>query len=120
MSANPPLDLQQIDALRAMSPENGAEFLRELIDIYLQDTPARLAELEQALVQQDAPAVTRAAHTLKGSSSNFGAGQLTQLAQAIEAYGKAANLSAAAAAVPELKAEYARVAQTLTLIAAGT
>ena len=120
MSDNPPLDLQVIDALRALSPESGGDFLRELVEIYLRDTPERLTELEQALVRQDAAMVTRAAHSIKGSSSNFGAKRLAQFAQEIEAQGKASNFSAAAAAVADLKAEYARVAQALTQIALGT
>lgn len=119
MSDNPPLDLQVIDALRALSPDSGADFLRELVEIYLQDTPERLTELDQALVRQDAAVVTRAAHSIKGSSSNFGAKRLAQIAHEIEALGKLSNLTAAAAAVAGLKAEYARVAQALTQIAAG-
>ena len=58
----PTIDPQAIDALRDMSPEDGDEFVRELVDIFLQDTPQRLAELEQAINRQDMPAATRAAH----------------------------------------------------------
>jgi HPt (histidine-containing phosphotransfer) domain-containing protein len=120
MPANPSIDPQVIEGLRALSPEGGAEFLKELVDIYLQDTPERLTELELALARQDAPTVTRAAHTIKGSSSNFGAQELARLAQEIELAGKAANLTAAASAAPGLKAEYARVAEALHKIVSGT
>lgn len=116
----PSIDLQTIEALRALSPESGNEFLRELVDIYLQDTPERLTELEQALARSDAPTLTRAAHTIKGSSSNFGAVRLSKLAQQVELSGKTADLTGAAATVTELKDEYARVAAALTGIVAGT
>jgi len=120
MPADPSIDPQVIEGLRALSPEGGNEFLKELVDIYLQDTPERLTELDQALARQDAPTVTRAAHTIKGSSSNFGARELARLALEIELSGKAANLAAAAAAAPGLKAEYQRVAEALTQISSGT
>ena len=114
------IDLQAIEALRALSPDDGGEFLRELVAIYLQDTPKRLAELELALASGDAPTFTRAAHTIKGSSSNFGAGRVSKLAQEIELQGKSGNLTAAAGACDGLKAEYGLVAQALTQIVRGT
>jgi histidine phosphotransfer protein HptB len=114
------VDLQAIEALRALSPDDGGAFLRELIEIYLQDTPNRLAELEQALASKDAPVFTRAAHTIKGSSSNFGAGRLSKLALEIELQGKTGNLPASADSCARLKAEYALVAQALTKVAKGS
>ncbi len=119
MPDDPIVDLQTIETLRALSPDDGGAFLRELIEIYLQDTPKRLTELEQALASQDASAFTRAAHTIKGSSSNFGAGRLSKLAQEIELQGKTGSLTASAAACAGLKTEYALVAQALTQIAKG-
>ena len=73
-----------------------------------------------ALAKGDAPVLLRAAHTIKGSSGNFGATHFAKLAQGIETDAKAANFPAAAAAVPGLKAEYARVTAALTKIAGGT
>jgi len=119
MSTPPPLDPQAIDNLRALSPGDPA-FLRELIEIYLQDTPRRLAELETALAGNDGPLLIRAAHTIKGSSGNFGATGLARLAQEIEAHGKTGSFAAAAAALPGFKAEYARVNAALTALAGGT
>ena len=119
MADNPILNPYAIQALRDLSPDGGAEFLRELITIYLADTPRQLAELEDALGRQDAAKVTRAAHTIKGSSGNFGAAEFTQLAYAIELQGKANDLAAAAAALPEFKRSYARVAAALEQLAAA-
>ena len=113
MTTTSPLDSAAIDGLRDLSPD--ATFLRELIDIFLQDTPNRLKELDAALAAGDAATATRAAHSIKGSSSNFGALRLSQLAHHIELQGKAANL--AAVNVTELKGEYVRVAEALTRIA---
>ncbi len=114
------IDSQVIATLRELSPESGDEFVRELIEIYLQDTPRRLAEIEQALGKQDAVTLTRAAHTIKGSSSNFGATRLSKVAQEIEMCGKAGDLPAAAAICGRLKTEYAQVALALEQVARGS
>ena len=108
---------QAIEDLRALSPDAGGEFLRELIEIYLQDIPERIGELELALASGDPILLTRAAHTIKGSSSNFGAVRLSKVAHEIEMHGKAGDLAAAGAARDRLKSEYALVAAELKRIA---
>jgi histidine phosphotransfer protein HptB len=113
------LDPSAIESLRSLSPDDEA-FLRELIEIYLQDTPVRLAELETALAKGDASMLMRAAHTIKGSSSNFGATKLALISHDIEMHGKSGNCSAATPMLPGLKAEYALVTQALKQILNGT
>lgn len=114
------IDMQAIDGLRELSPDAGADFLRELIEIYLQDTPQRIAEMEDALNKKDLPSFTRAAHTIKGSSSNFGAVKLTKLAHELEMQGKAENVAESPAYCLKLRTEFAEVAQVLTKIAQAT
>lgn len=114
MSNDPTIDMQAIDGLRELSPD--ADFLRELVEIYLQDTPQRMVELEEALGKNDLSGAARAAHTIKGSSSNFGAIKLTKLAHDIELQGKAGSFADSPASLNNLKAEYAQVAQTLSKI----
>ena len=120
MADNPILNPHAIQALRDLSPEGGTEFLCELITIFLADTPKQLAELEGALAGQDATKVIRAAHTIKGSSGNFGAAEFARLAYVIEMHGKANDLAAATAALPGFKAEFDRVAAALKQLAGGT
>jgi HPt (histidine-containing phosphotransfer) domain-containing protein len=113
------IEMQAIETLRALSPDDGGAFLRELIEIYLQDTPQRLAELEQGVAGQNASALIRAAHSIKGSSGNFGAYRFARLAEEIEQQGKAGNMPATAALCLKLKTDYVRVAEALTQIAQG-
>ncbi len=113
MTTSPTLNPEAIQALRDLSPEGDAEFLRELIDIYLADTPKQLAQLEEALTKQDAALATRAAHSIKGSSGNFGAQEFARLAQEMESHAKANNLAAASAALPEFNLRFAEVAAAL-------
>ena len=120
MSDRPLLDPSALEALRSISPEGDNTFLNELIDIYLTDTPKQLAALEEALARQEAAAVIRSSHSIKGSSGNFGATRLAQVAQEIESHGKAGNLPAAAALLGELKNQYALVAGARGQLAQGT
>ena len=106
------IDPQALEGLRELSPDDPA-FLRELIDLFIQDVADRFAELERALATSDANLLTRAAHTIKGSCSNFGATELIRISQAMELQGKAADLAAAAATFPALRAEFAAVAEAL-------
>ncbi len=46
---------------------------REVIALFVADMPQRLADLSSALAAQDAAALARAAHALKGAASNVGA-----------------------------------------------
>jgi HPt (histidine-containing phosphotransfer) domain-containing protein len=117
MSTAPILNPDAIRALRDLSPEGDSEFLRELITIYLEDTPKQLIKLEQAIASQDAGLVVHAAHTIKGSSGNFGATAFARLAQEMEAHGKSKNLAAAASALPELKHGFAQVTAALKQLA---
>jgi HPt (histidine-containing phosphotransfer) domain-containing protein len=117
MPPTPILNPEAIQALRELSPDGDSEFLRELITIYLADTPKQVTQLEEALARQDTTLVVRSAHTIKGSSGNFGAVEFARLAQQIEAHGKANNLAAAAAALPEFKARYAEVVAALQQLA---
>lgn len=117
MPDTPILNPDAIQALRDLSPEGDSEFLRELIAIYLADTPKQLIKLEEAITRRDADLVVRAAHTIKGSSGNFGAAGFAQLAHEMEEHGKSNNLAAAAAALPEFKNGFAQVVAALKQLA---
>ena len=117
MSTDAILNADAIQALRDLSPEGDGEFFKELVSIFLTDTPKQVGQLEEALARQDAAIVTRAAHTIKGSSGNFGAEEVARLARDIESAGKNGNFPAAAALVPELKRQFERVAVALKQLA---
>jgi two-component system sensor histidine kinase/response regulator len=91
----------------------GEDFLVELIDVYLDDTPARLAQLRQALDGGDAETMIREAHTLKSSSANVGAMTLSALAQQVELAGRNGRADSIAADVGRMSAIFAEVKATL-------
>ncbi|HWA27786.1 MAG TPA: Hpt domain-containing protein [Lacunisphaera sp.] len=110
------VDPQAIEDLRALNPDE-PQFVRELVDLFVQDVPDRVAEIEQALATRDATLLSRAAHTIKGSCSNFGAAKLKELSHAIELHGKASAFAEAAAALPGLRTEFEAVAAALKQMA---
>ncbi len=111
-STNPVIDPQAIEDLRALNPEDPA-FLKELIDLFIQDVPGRIAEIEQGIANKNSELLTRAAHTIKGSCSNFGAANLREISHTMEMQGKASDFAAAATSLVTLRADFALVAAAL-------
>jgi HPt (histidine-containing phosphotransfer) domain-containing protein len=103
---SPILDQEAIDNLRMLDPDGGDTFLREIIGIFLEDTPLRIAEIDQSLAAGDAPTFIRAAHTIKGASSNVGAAALRAVAEQLEHRAKKDGLADVAALVAELKTAF--------------
>jgi two-component system sensor histidine kinase/response regulator len=96
--------------------EYGEEFLLELIDVYLVDTPNRIAQLHQALDGGDTETLVREAHTLKSSSANVGALGLSALAKEMESCGRRGVLERMASHVVEFEELFAQVKATLETI----
>jgi histidine phosphotransfer protein HptB len=112
------IDPQAIENLRALNPGDNDEFLREIAGIFLEDTPQRIAELEQSLAAGDTPKFTRAAHSIKGSSANLGAMALRAVAEALEHQSRVEGLTGVAPQIAQVKAEFARAQTELGKIVA--
>ena len=91
-----------------------AQLLREMAELFIEDTPTLLAVMEQALADEDAEGVACAAHTLKGSVSNFAAKEATLAALNVETAGREGDLAEAAKAFEVLKEHTARLASALS------
>ncbi len=72
------------------------DFVRELIDTYLADSPAQLEAMTAAIEADDAAALVRPAHTLKSSSATVGAMRLSAVARELEMTGRAGDLEPSA------------------------
>jgi HPt (histidine-containing phosphotransfer) domain-containing protein len=110
----PDLDSEALENLRSIDPDGGNEFLRELVNIFLADTPRRIAEIEQSASTRDKVKLTRAAHSLKGSAGTFGASRLAGLAAEIEGQGQTSEFDQASANVKLLSEEFERLQPALT------
>lgn len=62
----------------------GPAFVTKMIDLFLTEAPARMASAHQAAAEGNLPEVAHAAHSLKSSAYNFGAVELSTIAEKLE------------------------------------
>ncbi len=84
------------------------EFLQEIAGLFQEDCPKLMEEIRAAVSAGDAHGLERAAHTLKGSVSNFGAEAARAAALRLESMGRAGDLAPASEAYTALQNEIAR------------
>src|SRR5262249_31728994 len=85
--------------------EGDAALLKEVIDLFLEDAPMLQAQIRESITGNDAAALERSAHALKGGLGNFGAARACQLAFELEAMGRQRDLARAAALFDQLQRE---------------
>jgi HPt (histidine-containing phosphotransfer) domain-containing protein len=96
------------------------EFLAELVETYLADSPSLFEELRAALAKGDAGTARRAAHTLKSTSASFGANELAARCREIEAAAAAGTLEGLDGQVELAAASYGQVQEALrSMVTAG-
>jgi len=83
----------------------GAAMLREILDVFAEDSRRVLAGIREAVDARDAPRVGSLSHSLKGSSLNVGAEHVAALARRLESLGKACELSGMDTLVHDLETE---------------
>lgn len=84
-----------------------------VIHIYLHSLDKRFAELEKACVSGDAAWVIRITHTLKGSSAQLGAEELSELSQGLERVARSGQVERFAQLLQNMKTAADRVRKTL-------
>ena len=99
-------------ALRKMRDE-GEDDLSELIELFAATAPSSIAAMHRAIAESDAKALTMAAHTLKGSCSNWGASPLRDLCTEIEAAGRSGRTNGMAEKVDSAETELYRFIDAL-------
>jgi HPt (histidine-containing phosphotransfer) domain-containing protein len=104
------LDAEAIENLRALGEPGDDTFLKEILAIYLDDVPGRLADLKAARDAADRPLYVRSAHTIKGSSANVGATEVRALAEKLEQRAKVEPLTELNTALAELEVAFGRAA----------
>jgi HPt (histidine-containing phosphotransfer) domain-containing protein len=118
MSTDTSIDPEAIENLRSLNPDDDDAFLRDIIGIFLEDTPLRIAELKQCLQAFDQPKFTRAAHSIKGSSSNLGAIKVRVLAEQLEHHSRNSGLAGIDPLLASMDVEFAIAKAELEKIAA--
>ena len=103
-----------VDWNEAFHSVNGdRQLLRDIVEAFLDESPRLLASIRDAIEKQDAPTLQRVAHTLKGSTTYFGAARASETALQLETMGKQAELAHAPHALVDLEREMARLTPIL-------
>jgi CheY-like chemotaxis protein len=103
-----------IDSQQFMSRLGGDEQLfLDVVQVFLQDCPARLAEIKEAVDRRDAKRIRATAHALKGASANLSASRLFDAAAVLERIGEEGRMEAAEAGWRCVSAEAAQVMDVL-------
>src|SRR5262249_47819840 len=108
------LDHAVIADLRNMASANGASMFNELVDLFLNSAPQRIAQISQSI--NDSPMLAFHAHALKSMGLNLGARRLCDLSQKLEDLGRNRNIRGAPALLNELEVAFAQTkAQLLAM-----
>jgi len=97
--------------------EGDQDLLVELAELFTGDCPRLLAEIKQAIARDEGNSLARAAHSLKGAASNFGAKSVVALAQHLEEMGRAEHLAEAGPVSLSLETEVERLNAALSTLA---
>lgn len=96
-------------ALERLMRIGGQEFLVEMIELFLEHAPQRLAAARAAFDAGDITAVYRAAHSLKSTAGNLGARALQSVAERAEARAAAEEVGTLPALLDDMNQAYERV-----------
>jgi two-component system, sensor histidine kinase and response regulator len=88
-------------------------FLSDLIEIFREEYPGQIKNMEDAIARRDAGAVERAGHALRGALSNLAASGASSFAGEMEIMGKSGDLSHAGTKLAETENEVQRVLEAL-------
>jgi CheY-like chemotaxis protein len=99
------IDAAVLDEVLEFAGVKGASLVRELIDLFFQEAPTRLANLQGGVRDLDPDRVTRAAHAMKGGAGNLGAVRVASLCAQLERQGREGNLVGSEVLLAELEVE---------------
>lgn len=92
------VDLAMLASYEEIQFDGEPDLIVELIDLYLEDAPCRVAVMQESLAKRDWLSLKREAHNLRGSSGNLGALQMARICDEIEGI-ESGNLFASIAAL---------------------
>lgn len=100
--STPRIDQEAISELKEMLEDEFAD----LIDTYINDTKTKLVLLAEEVSNEDAGAVRKLAHSLKGASINIGIMALGALCHDLEELAKAEQVSGFQTGLDAINAEF--------------
>jgi len=96
-----------------LKQDTGDDFIKELIDTFLEDAPDLINQIKSAHQAGDANSFRRAAHSMKSNAATFGAMKLSELAKELETLGRENKLNNAGDNVKSLENTFGKVRDEL-------
>jgi len=87
--------------------------MSEVMEVFLEDLPNRLADIQDAVTSRDPVKLRAAAHALRGAAGNLSAGRLFEAATVLERVGAESRMAAASAASRQVQVEASHVMDVL-------
>jgi HPt (histidine-containing phosphotransfer) domain-containing protein len=109
----PVIDMAALEAIRTLGGTQTPDLLEQIIRLYLDSAPQLISSIRDGLAAADNDKVRMAAHTLKSSSANLGAGRLAEVCKKLELAARAHAIPSDAPQLTEIEAEYERVCDAL-------
>ncbi|MBX7220810.1 MAG: PAS domain S-box protein [Blastocatellia bacterium] len=109
----PVLDPTIVETWRELRMLTKANPLKDVLRIFLRSVPERILRLHDALPSQNPTEIKEIAHSLKGSTSQFGALRMSKICAEMEAKAKAGDLSGVPEYLRRLEIEFEVVKRTL-------
>ena len=109
------IDRAMLAEFSELMGEEGVQMVAGLVTLYLKDSPLLIQDMRQAAECGNLDSLLRAAHTLKGNSSQVGASRLSSLCFELEQAAKTGTLDGAAGMIERIQAEFACVETELKL-----
>jgi HPt (histidine-containing phosphotransfer) domain-containing protein len=106
------IDRKVLEGLKALGGGDN-DFVLEMIELFLEQSPRNLEVMRAALDVGDLPAIGKAAHNMKSSSAYLGAKRLSELCAQVESKAHGREVSFVARAVEALTAEFDAVRRAL-------
>ncbi|MBD2355795.1 response regulator [Tolypothrix sp. FACHB-123] len=100
------IDRSFLQELRAMAGSEGDSLVTELIQVYLEDTPARIQTIKDAVANGDRSKLQKATHALRSPSVSIGAVRLGEICETLENAAQEESLAQLGDLVDRLEREY--------------
>jgi len=102
LANGPAITPENLEALRELGSDGDCDVLTDLIDTFLDNSNQIMADAAGRLSRGEGSALAMAAHSLKGSCSNFGAKPLQELSYKLETLARSKDFEVSRAKASEL------------------
>ncbi len=103
------VDLTVLASYETIQLDGEPDLIVELIDLYVEDAPNRLAVMRESLAKKNWLSLKREAHNLRGSSGSLGVLQIVRICEEIEGIQSSDLFPGVAALLVRLEQELERV-----------